>query len=271
MKQLINTFLFLSVLSYNGICSTTTASSVVNVSNYPCQSTHLFSITQDKEISLENDLIKIRNWQAGEKVSAESVKVFGEENCFQQLPINDQIFKRIYKKSYKADCIVPKNDLRYLKILHFDLQDRICLGELICHKDISIDLITIFSALYKAHYPIERMVLIDTYNATDELSMRDNNTSCFNFRRISGTNVLSNHSTGHAIDINPLYNPYCKKKNGKSIYQPQTAKQYLNRQDNFPYKITKGDLCYKLFKEHGFVWGGDWNSVKDYQHFEKLK
>ena len=36
----------------------------------------------------------------------------------------------------------------------------------------------------------------------------------------------------------------------------------------FDYKIEKGDLCYELFAEHGFEWGGDWTDRKDYQHFE---
>ena len=25
-------------------------------------------------------------------------------------------------------------------------------------------------------------------------------------------------------------------------------------------KIDENDLCYKLFTEHGFTWGGNWNS-----------
>ena len=35
-------------------------------------------------------------------------------------------------------------------------------------------------------------------------------------------------------------------------------------------KIDENDLCYKLFIEHGFTWGGNWNSSKDYQHFQKV-
>ena len=35
------------------------------------------------------------------------------------------------------------------------------------------------------------------------------------------------------------------------------------------HKIDHDDLCYKLFTEHGFEWGGDWTHSKDYQHFEK--
>ena len=34
------------------------------------------------------------------------------------------------------------------------------------------------------------------------------------------------------------------------------------------YKIDENDLCYKLFIEKGFEWGGSWEDRKDYQHFE---
>ena len=43
---------------------------------------------------------------------------------------------------------------------------------------------------------------------------------------------------------------------------------YLDRDADFPYKIDHEDLCFKLFTEHGFEWGGDWEDRKDYQHFE---
>ena len=43
---------------------------------------------------------------------------------------------------------------------------------------------------------------------------------------------------------------------------------YIDRTADFPYKIDHNDLCYKLFMEHGFEWGGDWENAKDYQHFE---
>ena len=33
-------------------------------------------------------------------------------------------------------------------------------------------------------------------------------------------------------------------------------------------EIQKGDAAYRLFTENGFEWGGDWQTVKDYQHFE---
>ena len=140
---------------------------------------------------------------------------------------------------------------------------------MICHKDIADDLLAIFQELYKAAYPIERMVLIDEYDADDEASMRANNTSAFNFRYASGMKRLSSHSTGMAIDINPLYNPLVKHREGQTRVFPTTAAAYMDRTKYFPYKIEKGDLCYRLFKKYGFSWGGDWKSSKDYQHFEK--
>ena len=33
--------------------------------------------------------------------------------------------------------------------------------------------------------------------------------------------------------------------------------------------IDHDDLCYQLFTENGWTWGGDWRGDKDYQHFSK--
>ena len=108
------------------------------------------------------------------------------------------------------------------------------------------------------------MRLVDDYDADDEMSMRDNNSSCFNFRFITHSTKISKHGLGLAVDVNTLYNPYVK---GEHV-EPSTAKEYTDRSKNFPYKIERGDLCFRLFAEHGFEWGGDWKSLKDYQHFE---
>ena len=88
-------------------------------------------------------------------------------------------------------------------------------------------------------------------------------------RTIAGTNRLSKHGQGLAVDINPRYNPCVRTKNGITTVEPQNGSAYVDRNADFSYKITEGDLCLQLFLEHGFTWGGSWNSVKDYQHFEK--
>jgi len=184
--------------------------------------------------------------------------------------ISDEVFQRMQGKSYKKDCPIPRSELRYLKLSHYDGKGKEHIGELVCNKHIANDLISIFKELHKHRYPIERMQLIDNYDGDDERSMQANNTSCFNFRSVAGSKKLSKHSQGLAIDINPLYNPYVKRrKDGSLKVQPASATPYVNRKKAWPYKLSKGDLCYKLFIKHGFKWGGSWSSLKDYQHFER--
>ena len=175
--------------------------------------------------------------------------------------------------TYKEDCMVPREDLRYLLVLHKDKDGNIHQGEMVVHKLIAEDLLEIFEKLYDADYPIERMVLPDNYMADDETMMRDNNSSCFNFRLISHTNRISKHGLGMAVDINSLYNPcYKRVENGdgttEEVTEPVTGKAYLDRTKDFDYKINKDDLCYELFTRKGFEWGGNWTDRKDYQHFE---
>ena len=184
--------------------------------------------------------------------------------------ISDAVFLRMQGKSYKNGCTIPRSELRYLQLSHYDGKGNLCTGELVCNKMIANDLKEIFQELYRNRYPIERMRLIDDYDADDERSMQDNNTSCFNYRAIAGSKKLSKHSRGLAIDINPLYNPCVRRRaDGTLSVEPSTASRYANRHRHFPHKIDKDDLCYRLFTKHGFKWGGSWRSLKDYQHFER--
>ncbi|MCR5567272.1 MAG: M15 family metallopeptidase [Clostridiales bacterium] len=190
------------------------------------------------------------------------------EDPFYILPISDELFARICGKSFKEDCTLPREDLRYLHVLHTDLNGETREGEMIVNYHIAGDVLDILRQLYEAKYPIEKIRLVDEYDADDELSMEDNNSSSFNFRFISHTTRVSKHGLGLAVDINTLYNPYTKVVDGVRIVEPVTGEPYLDREADFPCKIDHGDLCYRLFTEHGFEWGGDWEDRKDYQHFE---
>jgi hypothetical protein len=167
---------------------------------------------------------------------------------------------------------VSYDDLRYVSVLHYNFEGLEQTGELICNKAIAQDMVEIFYELYQNEYQIEQIRLVDEYSGDDTLSMQDNNTSCFNYRVVDGTSSLSKHAYGLAIDINPFFNPYIvygKGENGGDYISPTGSEYYADRSKNFAYKIDENDLCYRLFKEHGFTWGGDWNSTKDYQHFQK--
>ncbi len=199
--------------------------------------------------------------------SAEQEESEAEEFYVSEIP--DDIFEKMQGKSYKADCTVPREDLRYVHVLHMGFDGETKEGELVVNKAIADDVCDIFEKLYEADYPIEKIRLIDEYDADDEASMSDNNSSAFNFRFISHTTKISKHGLGMAVDINTLYNPYVKTVDGKRSIEPANAADYVDRSVDFPHKIDHEDLCYQLFTEHGFTWGGDWQHSKDYQHFEK--
>lgn len=224
------------------------------------------------------------------KESDESVHY--EDGFFYQ-PLTDVVTARITGLSYPvSETIAPTlsmkvtnvvsegtvlavsyDDLRYLNVQYYDFNGKVQTGELICNKGIAQDLVEIFYELYLNEYQIERIRLIDEYGGDDTASMLDNNTSCFNYRVVDGTDSLSKHALGCAIDINPFYNPYVvfnKDGSGETYISPKGSEIYADRSKDFPYKIDESDLCYKLFKEHGFTWGGNWNSSKDYQHFQKV-
>lgn len=191
-----------------------------------------------------------------------------DNNGFYITEITDELFDRINGKSFKEDCTLPREDLRYLHVLHKDIEGREHEGEMILNVHIAEDVLEIMKELYENDYPIEKVRLVDEYGADDELSMEDNNSSSFNFRFVPRTKKISKHGRGLAVDINPLYNPYITKSDTGLRVEPVNAGEYADRDKDFDYKIEKGDLCYDLFISHGFEWGGEWKNSKDYQHFE---
>jgi len=191
------------------------------------------------------------------------------DTAFYMTEITDDIFARMEGRSYRKDCTTERSSLAYVHILHKDAEGNVKEGEIVCSRKIAGDLLDIFRTLYDKNYPIEKVCLVDDYEGDDEASMADNNSSCFNFRTVPGKTKLSRHAYGRAIDINPLYNPYIHMRNGEKVIEPENGAMYADRSRDFPYKITEGDLCWRLFTEHGFTWGGSWNSSKDYQHFQK--
>ncbi len=202
--------------------------------------------------------------QTGTDMETDDVKNSG----FYMTEITDEIFARIYGKSFKEECTLPREDLRYLHVLHKDIYGKEHEGEMIVNVHIAEDVLDILKELYENDYPIEKIRLVDEYDADDELSMEDNNSSCFNFRYVPRTKKISKHGMGLAVDINTFYNPYITMVDGKQNVDPKGAEPFADRELLFDYKIEKGDLCYNLFIAHGFEWGGEWKNSKDYQHFE---
>lgn len=186
----------------------------------------------------------------------------------------DNLYERINGKSYKKNDYVPLESLRYLKMPHYNFDGQIQVGEMIVSQDILEDVFAIFKELFQHKYQIQSMYLVDNYwtgdpDTTDSASIDVNNTSAFCFRMATGSGHLSNHAYGKAIDINPQQNPYVSYSTGEPKWAHSNADPYIDRTTGLPHVITHDDLAFKLFKERGFRWGGDWNNPKDYQHFDK--
>ncbi len=135
-------------------------------------------------------------------------------------------------------------------------------GQLLVNKSVKQDIIELFGIIDETKFPVDKVVPIVAYAWSDDASMEDNNSSAFNYRFIAGTKRLSNHSFGRAVDINPLLNPVVYK-DGKT--SPGSGEYKKGNPGVF-------DINHKLvkeFKKRGWRWGGEFNSYKDYHHFDK--
>ncbi|WP_425447021.1 M15 family metallopeptidase [Dethiothermospora halolimnae] len=193
-------------------------------------------------------------------------KEVDQEESFRCGPLPKRIIKKVKEVSWKENDKIQLNDLYYVEVLHWGFDYKVHRGELIVHRKVAEEVMEIFKKLYDKKFEIEKIRLISEYNANDNLSMADNNTSAFCYREITGKKgMISKHGYGIAIDINPLINPYVKG----DVILPKEGKKYIQRDKKVKGLITKDSIVYKLFKEKGWTWGGEWKTLKDYQHFQK--
>ena len=181
-------------------------------------------------------------------------------------PISKKIQLKMQRYNVQQGCPIPLSELATVKLSYWGFDKKPHVGVLIVNKALAEEVVEIFKVLYLKKFPIERMELMDTFNHDDDAAMDANNTSAFNCRVVTGEpGLLSQHSYGRAIDINPLINPYVKG----SLILPSKGAQFKSREQPCLGKITKNSLIYHEFIKRGWDWGGGWYDVQDYQHFEK--
>lgn len=232
------------------------------------------SDSSDEEDTDLESLINMDEIPAGMEIQLTQLDFSNTGLYFKSYEITDELLMRINGKSYQENGDIQLSDLRYLRLLHYDFEDKIRVGELIVNAALVDDFLDIFTQLFDHEYQIQSMYLVDNYwtgdaGTTDNQSIEHNNTSAFNYRFATGSTKLSQHALGRAIDINPQQNPYVSYSSGSPEWSHENANDYIDRTSGAQHMITEGDLCYQLFLEHGFTWGGDWTYTKDYQHFEK--
>jgi peptidoglycan L-alanyl-D-glutamate endopeptidase CwlK len=156
---------------------------------------------------------------------------------------------------------------KVVKVKYYSSDGKIHQGQLVIDKELVKDIKQVFEIALKERFPIYSVIPISDQRFRkegrwdDELSMEANNTSAFNYREITGGGRLSNHAYGRAIDINTFLNPYIKG----DIVLPHGAKYDPSIAGTF----TADHPIVRAFLKLGWVWGGNWTSPRDYQHFEK--
>jgi len=176
--------------------------------------------------------------------------------------IIDSDLKKIKVRSDLKNFNTIYKELSLINVYYFGYDSLIHRGQLVCHKSVANELKEIFIELYKIKFPIESVRPISLFEWNDEISMSSNNTSCFNYRTVSNSNKLSEHSKGLAIDLNPKYNPYISSK---GVISPKNG-EYNNKNIG---TIIVDSKVISIFKDKGWKWGGNWKRSKDYQHFSK--
>jgi peptidoglycan L-alanyl-D-glutamate endopeptidase CwlK len=152
-----------------------------------------------------------------------------------------------------------KDNLAIVNASYLSFDGLFHVGQLVVHKGVAQEVEEIFNQLAEMRFPIGHVIPVGKYDWDDDISMAENNSSAFNYRFIQGTERLSNHSFGLAIDINPVQNPYVRS-DGSTI--PEGSTYDLTQPGTITPEIAK------VFQSFGWKWGGDWNP-KDWQHFEK--
>jgi len=152
--------------------------------------------------------------------------------------------------------------LALVDIAYISFDGKMHQGQLVVHKDLASEVRDIFAELLRFRFPIEKVVPIVAYDWDDDVSMADNNSSAFNYRKIFRTDRLSKHSHGYAIDLNPALNP-------QELKDGLTLPAGFLRDPSKPGTFLADSPAVHAFTSRGWDWGGNWQH-KDWQHFQKV-
>jgi D-alanyl-D-alanine carboxypeptidase len=167
------------------------------------------------------------------------------------------------RSTWSARCPVALSDLRYVTVGFRGFDGRAHTGELLVHRSVATDVVTVFARLFAAGFPIERMRVTSPAELTAAPTGDGNTTAAFVCRPTRGQTSWSAHAYGKAIDVNPFHNPY---RSGTRVL-PELATAYLDRSRDLPGMITADGPVVAAFRSIGWTWGGTWTSPTDLMHF----
>jgi len=158
---------------------------------------------------------------------------------------------------------VAATDLAWVRLAFWGFDDRRHTGELLVHRSVAAEIVTVFRQLYAAQFPVEEMRITRRDELDAPPTGDGNNTGSFVCRPTTGGSSYSQHAYGLAVDLNPFQNPY----RSDDVVLPELASSYLERGWKRPGMIN-GQVV-RAFGSIGWGWGGAWRSLKDYQHFSQ--
>ena len=169
----------------------------------------------------------------------------------------------VQRSTWSPQCPVTLDDLRYLTVSFWGFDDRRHTGELLVHRDVADDVVTVFRRLHRARFPVEEMRVVDAPELDLPPTGDGNNTTAFVCRPVRGSTNWSQHAYGRAIDVNPFFNPYVKG----DVVLPELASYFTARGRGHPGMHVAGGASVRAFEHIGWQWGGTWTSPKDWMHF----
>lgn len=167
--------------------------------------------------------------------------------------------------SHRAGCPVAVDDLRLVEVSYRDFSGGARQGELVVHADVAEAVVGLFRSLYDAAFALALVDTVEKYGGDDDRVMAANVTSAYNCRLSTGGSSFSEHAYGRAIDLNPVQNPYVKG----STVEPPAGRAYLDRRDVRPGMVVPGGAVVRAFAAIGWEWGGNFRTLRDYQHFSQ--
>ncbi len=174
-----------------------------------------------------------------------------------------EVPEALARSTWTDSCPVPPEELAYLTVTFVGFDGLDHTGEIVVAAEVADDIVSVFEQLHAARFPIEEMRLVTPADLDAPPTGDSNNTGGFVCRAVTGGTAFSEHAKGLAVDINPFHNPYIRGE----LVLPELAVVYTDRSLDRPGMIGRGDVVVEAFNAIGWTWGGDWRSLKDYQHF----
>ncbi len=247
-------------------------------------------------------LVNLDAYDAGDIVSAELLDLNHLDAYFTCADLTDEQKDFMTGRSYVENDIISLEELSYVKVLHYNFNQQIQVGEIVVNKTIAEDTRSVFKDLFEAKYEIASMYMIDNYfetpaentglvsardetNSANDTADRDETNSANDTVARDETNSVNDTADAASVSADNT-SGFCYRTSaagdGSFSNHAYGLAIDINPQDN-PYvlegqtpgdednahRIKKGDTCYQIFTSHGFSWGGEWEGNVDLQHFEK--